>query len=627
MSIISKNKFKKVKMIEKILKNLPQSPWIYKFFDKSEKIIYIWKSVNLKSRVSSYFNWKSKLNFAKKKMVSQIKNIEYILTNNEKESLILETTLIKEFSPKYNVLMKDDKNHIYLKITKEEIPRIIKTRIKTASGEYFWPYISTNNTNKILKLTKRVFWHRSCNLNFKTINNKLEIIWNFRKKSLPCMDYYIWTCAWPCLLENSKISLYKEKFDKLRDFMKWNHSKIIDDLKGKMAEKARDLKFEEAQTLKEDIIAIEGLSQWQIVRDVVVNNADIINIIEKYWSFFIWVSKVRESKFVWHQNYQIQNKLEEEKKEILEYFIADLYAWNKEKLEVILPFEVDINKDFLEEVKIKILASQIWDKVKLLTLCYKNVLEYATKSHLESLSTKWFTKKDQQELLKVLWYKEINKKIVFECNDISHLWWTHTVASRSVIENGKSNKNLYKKFNIKTLKNDKIDDFDSMREIMERRIKEIEKSKILPDLIIIDWWKWQLSSVLEVIERHKKRWWEIEGLLNNLQIVSIAKREEELFLPWKKEGILLKKDDIKIRLVQRIRDEAHRFAITFNREKRIASMKKNLLEELPWFWTKTRKKVLEKFWSVENLKKQNEEDILKILNKNQIETLKDHWII
>lgn len=560
-------------------------------------------------------------------MVSQIKNIEIILTNNEKESLILETTLIKKFSPKYNILMKDDKNHIYLKITDEEIPRFIKTRIKTSSGEYFWPYISTNNSNKILKVTKNIFWHRSCNLNFKKINWKTEIIWNKSQKSLPCMDYYIGTCAWPCLLENSKIRTYKEDFQRLRDFMKWNHSKIIEDLTLKMKEKAKDLKFEEAQKIKDDLIAINWLSQWQIVRDLVSNNADIINIIEKYWSFFVWVSKVRDWKFIWHQNYTIQNKLNQEKNEILEYFIADLYALNKEKLEVIVPFEINVNQDFLDEINIKITASKIWNKVKLLSLCYKNILEYATKTHLESLSTKGFTKKDQQDLLKILWYKEINKKIVFECNDISHLWWTHTVASRSVIENGKSNKSLYKKFNIKTLENDKIDDFESMREIMTRRIKEIENTKKIPDLIIIDWWKWQLSSVLEIVEKYKEMWWELAKQLENLQIVSIAKREEELFLPYEKKSILLEKDDIKIRLVQRIRDEAHRFAITFNREKRIKSMKKNILEELPWFWPKTRKKMLEKFWSIENIKNHSEKEIQTVLNKNQLETLKDHWII
>jgi excinuclease ABC subunit C len=247
-------------------------------------------------------------------------------------------------------------------------------------------------------------------------------------------------------------------------------------------------------------------------------------------------------------------------------------------------------------------------------MCYKNIYEYASKSHIESLKSKWFSKKTMKNLLDILWYKQINKNIIFECNDISHISWYHTVASRSIIENWKTNNSKYKKFKIKTLDYWKIDDFDSMREITTRRIKEIYKLKNTPDLIIIDWGKWQLSSVIEIIEKEKIK----------LQIVAIAKKEEELFLPNNKKSILLNKNSDELKLVQKLRDEAHRFAISFNRDSRNKSMKKNILESLPWFWPKTRKKLLNKYWSVEKLK--NKKNLSDILNKTQIQVLEDHGI-
>jgi excinuclease ABC subunit C len=225
-----------------------------------------------------------------------------------------------------------------------------------------------------------------------------------------------------------------------------------------------------------------------------------------------------------------------------------------------------------------------------------------------------------QNLLKVLWYKEINKSIVFECNDISHISWNHTVASRSIIENGKSNPSKYRKFKIKSLESWKIDDFGSMKEIMERRIKEMQKSEYIPDLIIIDWWKGQLSSVMKILKQNKE-------IYEKIQVVSIAKREEELFLPWESQSILLEKDSNELRLIQKIRDEAHRFAITFNRDSRIKSMKKNILESIPGIGPKTRKKILKKFESVDNLKNIPREELEKTLDKNIIENLENHGII
>lgn len=604
--------------IENILKNLPSNPWIYQFFNEKNDIIYIGKSNNLKNRVNSYFNGTSKLNFAKKKMVSEIKNIEHIIINTENESLLLESTLIKKWQPKYNILMKDDKNYLYIKITNEVIPKIITTRIKTKDWYFFGPYTSGNHVKNILKILKKIYGYRSCNIVFTEKWDSLEM--HNTKGKVPCIDYYIKRCSAPCLLEKKPVEKYKNAIESIKIFLSWDFKSIIKDLEIEMLHHAKKMEFEKAKELKDTIISIRSLEESQIVRDFVDGDYNIINYIKKYDRFYIWVIEIRSSKISGYRNIEVENKLEESDEEILEVFLENTFLEN-EKVKYILPTELQ-NTFFKDKIEVP----KIWAKLDMLKLCYKNIYEYAHKKYMDSLSTKSFTKSTQKSILEKLWYTPINQNIIFECNDISHLSGTHTVASRSVIENGKTNPSLYKKFNIKTLEHDKIDDFGSMREIMTRRLKELILKKNTPDLIIIDGWKGQLSSVLEIIENFKKEYPE-EEILSKLQLVSLAKREEELFLPHIKESIILEKGSEELRLIQKIRDEAHRFAITFNRDKRISAMKKNILESLPGFGPVARKKLLKEFGSVENLKNADKKDLSKILNKAQIETLENHWLL
>jgi len=595
--------------VKDILRKLPNSPGIYQFFNKSWKIIYIWKSVNLKSRVNSYFNGKSKLNFAKQKMVDLIENIEIIVTENETESLILETNLIKENLPKYNILMKDGKNHNYIKITKEDFPKIIRTRVKIWQWEFYGPYISSNDIDNVLKVLKKVFWYWVWDNNF------------FKRENSYNLDKYLFK-SW-----NTSDSLNQEKkeynsiLDKIRLFLKWNYKNVTEELMEKMLEYANNHEFERADIIKKQIESINIINERQVVREWVLWDFDIINYIQKFDKTYIWKIEIRNSRVLWFYPFEIENILEEDIETLLENFIKNNYLNSilsdpeSKKPIVITTKPLELKEDIFNKIRIE--NPKKWSKVDLLKMCYKNTYEYAYKKHLNSLSTKWFSKSTMQNLLKILWYNEINKSIIFECNDISHISWNHTVASRSIIENWKSDSSKYKKFKIKTLEEQKIDDFNSMREVMTRRIKEVEKLNNIPDLIIIDWWKWQLSSVVEILEKNNL----------DIQVVWIAKREEELFLPHKSESIILDKESNELRMVQKIRDEAHRFAITFNRDSRIKSMKKNILESLPWFWPKTRTKILKKYWSIENLKNIKKEELLNDLNKNQIETLEDHGIL
>lgn len=608
--------------IKELLKNIPAQPWIYKFLDSLGKIIYIWKSVSLHSRVNSYFLSSADLNLAKKKMIKEIKNIEYIITNNKEESLILESTLIKKHKPKYNILMKDDKNYIYIKITSEAIPKIIKTRIKAWSGDFFWPYTSSTYVANILKIIKKVFFSRSCNIIFEKKEWKISIKSKWNTK-IPCLDYYIGLCSGPCLLEKKNIDDYLESIEKTKDFLSWNIKWVLTYLEEKMKTLASELKFEQAQKIKETIESIKILDNSQIVRDFIEWDWDIINYIEKYDKKYIWIMEVRDSKITWYKNYKIEDKLDQDKEFVMEYFIENNYLNQKSKLWLILPFEINIDMP-----KISIDIPKIWGKLELLKLVYKNLFDFAYKDNLDSLSTKNFTKKTQENLLELLGYKKINKDILFECNDISHISGNHTVASRTIIENGKTNPSKYRKYKIKTLDEWKIDDFASMKEVLTRRLKEIEKTQILPDLIIIDWGKGQLSSVMSVVDMFCKNISvDSQNIFSKLQFVSIAKREEELFLPWETESIILSHDSEELRLVQKIRDEAHRFAITFNRDSRIKSSKKNMLEDLPWIWPKTRQKLLKEFGNLDAIFEAWEEKLSKFMTSSQLEVFRDHWLI
>ena len=599
--------------IQEILSSLPHSPGIYKFCNTSGKVIYIGKSKNLKSRVGSYFSWQQKLNFAKKKMVWLVTNIEYIVTNNETESLILENDLVKKHQPKYNILLKDDKNFLYIKVTKGDYPQIIKTRIspsniKKYDGKYFGPYISGYHVSEVLKILKKVFGYGVGSHNF------------FKKKWAYSLDSYIFDGNIDASTKEIQ-EIYLEKISQIQKFLSGDTSEIKAKLKTEMLSLAQDKQFEEAQKRKTSLEALESLDTLQVVRDGVQWDYIVVQILEKYDRIYIGVIDIRDSFISGYENYEVENILEEPSDDVLQKFIEKKWSENRD-IQKLIFLSPRVFPE-LSELWITIEAPQLWSKFELLKLCYKNLYEYAHKKYIASLSTKNFSKKNMQNILQLLWYRSINKDIVFECNYISHLSGSHTVASRSIIENGKNNPKKYKKFRIKELSEGKIDDFDSMREIMTRRIKELEKVWNFPDLIVIDGGKWQLSSVMEIV-------WSTDFLDwsdKKLQIVSLAKREEELFLPWESTPIILEKESPELRLIQSLRDEAHRFAISFNRDSRSKSMKQSVLESIPGIWPMTRKKILKNYGSANSLKEIDKEELEKVLGKSVTENLENHGLV
>lgn len=615
-----------MKKLEQIISDLPKKPWVYLFKDSWWKIIYIWKSVNLKSRVSSYFNWKSKLNFAKQEMVKKIVNLDFIETKNELEALVLETNLIKKNKPKFNIMMKDDKNLTYIKITNDPIPEVIKTRIKSWQWHFFWPYTSMTNVASMLAVLKKAFKVRSCRIVFKDTWWKVLILSNSWNRSTPCLDHYIWLCPAPCLLEESKIKEYISNMESLKDFLKWDTWSVLRELTSRMEEKSKAYEFEEAAKIRDQIKDIKELTEKQVARDKVQWDSDAIVAFQKNGKSYIWLVEVRWSEIVSVISSKAENGLEEDLKTILIDYIRNRYVWSWIRwIKLILQEDIDDKTilKYLNSESISVEIPSAWSKLELLSFVKLNLMNFAYKEELSSIAKISLTKWTQKNILEALGFEITeNKEIIFECYDISHLSWTNTVASKSVIVNWKSDNSKYRKYKVNTLAEWEIDDFKSMREVLSRRTNEAIRAWSWPDLIVIDWGKWQLSAAYTAIEEMIV-WTE----LKMPNICSIAKREEEVFVIWNKDPIIFSKWTPELSLLQKIRDEAHRFAISFNRSKRIKDMKKNILEEIPWLWPKARSKLLKLAWNVDNLKNMPIDELKKIINSNQIKALEDHWII
>lgn len=607
---------------DSILKTLPTSPGIYQFFNELWEIIYIWKAKVLKNRVKSYFNGTTKLNFAKKKMLTEIVDIKYIMTESEIEALLLENNLVKKHQPRYNVLLKDDKNFLYIKITDDDYPKVIRTRIAPYStkglwGKYFWPYLSWYSVFQIFKLLKKVYGYGVGKHHF------------FKKSSSYTLDPYIFSGNIDA--EESYIhKIYLQKITEIKKFLSWETGKLSEELKEKMLKHAGKLEFEEAQKCRDTLSALADLEGYQVVQTEVRGNYIAIQFLEKYEMLFAGVIVIENSKLISYESYEFEHSEMEEIYELKKRLFEEIFVSEFEKSNSASKFRFLLSEVPTQvQVPLEYEIPDIWPKYDIMKLCYKNIYEFAQKKYIASLSTKSFTKQTMRNILSLLNYKELNPDIIFECNDISHLSGTHTVASRSIIENGKKNPAKYKKFRIKTLEEGKIDDFGSMREIITRRLREIEKLWNIPDLIVIDGWKWQLGVVMQVINKYLS-WGSSEmrdEVEQHLQIVSLAKREEELFLPGQKDPIILDKDSAELRLIQAIRDEAHRFAITFNRDSRSKQMRQSLLEAIPGIGPKTRKKILKLYGSVSGLKNENKEDIEKELWKHITEILDIHGLL
>lgn len=623
--------------IEKILSTLPTSPWVYQMKDSKGGVLYVGKSVNLKSRVSSYFRENADLNPAKKQMVTKVRDIEIIICQTEVEALVLETNLIKHLSPKYNILMKDDKNLTYIKITSWIIPEILKSRKKINDGwVYYWPYTQWADIHENIKNLKRIFKIRNCKLLFQKQWKDFSIFWA-AKKGIPCMDYYIGICPGPCQGTETAIHEHADNVMSLKKFLDGGNKEVISRLEWKMREYAKNLEFEKAGKLKSQIDAMKVLSERQIARDVLPWNHDILAILQNYGKVFVWLLQIRSGKMIGVFRTSIELNGEEYDRIIVQ-FLARQYMEGESDYPDNLFIAENIHDPsllaFFHDKNITLKSADMWVQKELYDFTMNQVREYAYKSELQSLEQKTLTREHMTSILTELWYVVPKKwEIHFECYDISHTHGQFTVASRVHMLNGKMENSLYRKYKIKTLAAWDIDDFASHKEVMERRTIEGLTEWNFPNLILIDGGKWQLSSALKwakewAYKYSLEQWFDINEVMLRLpSFASIAKREEEIFVPHKKESILFGKWTPELMILQKLRDESHRFAITANRSSRTKAMKKNILEEIPGIWPVTRKKLLRIAGSIENLSSLTYEEIMKVCTESQYISLREHWII
>ncbi len=551
--------------IKKQVKSMPKLPGCYQYFDKKGELIYIGKAKNLYNRVNSYFMGDKKDSAKLSVMVPQIEKIECIVVNSEIEALILENELIKKHKPKYNILLKDDKKFPYFIITKEDYPRIIIARRANKNmlkGKYFGPYTDVRAMHATLEVINKIFPIKKC----KTP----------KYKTRPCLYYDIGQCAGPCQNKINKEE-YSQIIKNVELFLSGKRKELLKILKSQMELASSNLEFEKALLFRNSIQDIEKtLEKQNVVLNSASSNYDYIAVVNSSNLICISILLVRQGRLINKKDFSFTQSLSEESSgsEIIESALREYYIMlNDEELpeKIILEDlfdEIEVYQKWLslrlnkKNKEVKIATAKNKTDKELLSLAQKNA-----KYNLEQLKLKELTN-IQNDYNEVGSYIQEKLKLTkfphtIECYDISHIQGTNTVASGVYFENGMPKKSQYRRYKLRTIEKGEVDDFKSMREILSRRFKRIKDGKIeTPDLIIIDGGKGQLSSVVQIMKEFDLK----------LNIVSLAKREEEVFLPGNSKPVIFPLNSPALHLFQRIRDEAHRFAITFHRKLRSKSM-------------------------------------------------------
>jgi excinuclease ABC subunit C len=582
------------------LSSLPDSPGIYRYYNKEEELIYVGKAKNLKKRVTSYFTKQSQYNRKTEKLVSEIKKIEFTLANTEFEALLLENNFIKQYQPKYNILLKDDKTFPYLCILKERFPRIIYTRkYIPKQGEYFGPYTSVVSMKSVLELVRQLYSIRTCSLPLSQINIE-------EKKFKVCLEYHIGNCKGPC--ENlQEESQYLDEIAQARNILKGDLSVVEDEFTRRMKEEAEALKFEGAAQYKHKLELLEKFHSKSLVVNPKLTNIDVVTITSTETEAFINYLKIKEGSIIFSKNLEVKKKLDEPNEDILSLVVEELRStYRSTNPEVYTNLALTVKSNDFENV-----VPQIGDKKKLIDLSLKNALYQKREKEISKEEQK--SKKNKvlhimQENLRLLSYPKI-----IECFDNSNFQGSSPVASMVRFVDGKPEKKGYRHFNIKTVIGP--DDFASMKEIVGRRYKRImEEEGEYPNLIIVDGGKGQLSSACEALQEL--------GLYGKIPIVGIAKRLEEIYYPEDPLPLLISKKSPALLLIQRIRDEAHRFAITFHRQKRSKATFVTEIEEIPGIGKKTADKLLAHFKSVKKIKEASIEELTEVAGKGAAEKIK-----
>ncbi len=586
-----------------IAATIPVSPGIYKYFDATNQLIYVGKAKHLRKRVSSYFN-KNLQSYKTVELVNRIRRIEFTIVNSEQDAFLLENSLIKEYQPLFNINLKDDKTYPYIVVKNERFPRVFFTRRKMNDGsQYFGPYTSVGKVRDLLDVIKQNIPLRTCKLNLT--ENNIQ-----KKKFKVCLEYHLGNCNGPCEGLQSTDD-YNLGIQQLKHVLKGNVYPVLQHFKSLVKEHAQKMEFEKASFYQSKI---EHLQQYQSKSEVVntkTGTIDVFSIIEEGDQAYVNYLAVNNGSIIQTKTITLQKKLEETPSEVLSFAIAQLrQTFASEASEIIVPFEIDY-----PEEGITITVPRGGDRKKLLELSQKNVDYFKEELHarkLLKLEDKTSAEKSRVlvQLQKDLYLKELPTHI--ECFDNSNFQGSYPVAAMVCFINGEPSKKDYRHYNIKTVTG--INDFASMSEVVLRRYQRlIAEEKALPQLIIIDGGKGQLSAALESIEQL--------GLTGKTTLVGLAKNKEELFFSGDTSSLQLPWDSESLKLIRRIRDEVHRFGITFHRNKRSKGTFVNELEKIKGIGKQTADQLLNKYRSVAQIKQQTLEELSLEIGKDKAEKI------
>ena len=585
---------KNLESFRNILKSLPEKPGVYQFFDENGIIIYVGKAKNLKKRISSYFHKSHEIGKVRV-LVKKIRDIKHIVVDTETDALLLENNLIKKYQPRYNVMLKDDKSYPWICIKKEAFPRVFSARILEKDGsKYYGPYASVRMMKTLLDLIRQLFSLRTCKHHLSDENIK-------KKKYKICLEYHIGNCLGPCE-EKQSAEDYNNSIQQIESILKGNISLVIQELKSRMKDFAANLEFEKAQIIKENLILLERYQSKSTVVSPEINNIDVFSIEDSENEAYINFLKIVNGAIIQVHTLELKKKLNESKEELLALAITEFRnRYDTDVKEIIVPFLPEL---MLDGINYKV--PQRGDKKKLLELSERNAKfsRLEKEKQLSLVDPERHTKRIMERMQKDL--RLSSPPIHIECFDNSNTQGTYPVAAMVLFRNGRPSKKEYRHFNIKTVEGP--NDYASMEEVVYRRYKRmVEEKQSLPNLIIVDGGKGQLSSAVKSLEKLE--------LMDKIAIIGIAKRLEELFYPGESIPMYLDKQSESQKIIQHLRDEAHRFGITHHRKKRQKGMIKAGLTDIPTIGSATSEMLLKKFKSIKRIKEVSLEDLCETVGK------------
>jgi excinuclease ABC subunit C len=583
--------------IRQILQTLPDNPGVYQYYDDTGKLLYVGKAKNLKKRVTSYFTKDSSLSGKLAVLVRKIADIRTIVVDTEYDALLLENNLIKKYLPRYNVMLKDDKTYPWICIRNEPFPRIFPTRTVIKDGsQYYGPYASVRTMNNLLDLIRHLFQLRNCNL--KLTKSNIE-----SGKFKVCLEYHIGNCKGPCEDKQDEEE-YNETINSIRYIIKGNLGDVQKQMKKAMLDFAENMEFEKAQRVKEKLMLLEKYQSRSTVVNPQVHNVDVFTILDDTHTGYVNFMKVIDGSIIQAHTVEIRKKLDETPEQLLLLVIADFRdRYASDAAEILLPFPVDI-----EIPGTLITVPQKGDKKKLIELSQRNAFYFKSEKEKqkELADPERHSRRILEQMKTDLRLKEPPEYI--ECFDNSNIQGDQAVSAMVVFRNARPAKSEYRHYNIRTVEGP--DDYASMEEVITRRYRRLtEENKPLPQLIIVDGGKGQLSSAVKSLEQL--------NLLGQMGIIGIAKKLEEIYYPNDQLPMYLDKKSVTLRIIQQMRDEAHRFGITHHRKKREKETIKTELTEIKGIGNTVAEKLLKKFRSVENIRNAPEDELAVTIGKSK----------